>query len=111
VTPDDLQHYRNTWHGHVTLRGRRTLNLERLPKFLEDLSEPLGAPMVPVPARWLNLVLHQVEDMWEVQPDDEGFGDEQEGHTVPPAPASRLRGARAHPAARAEHCSVCNVMH
>ena len=43
------------------LWGDMTLPGHWLGVFLEDLGEPLGAPMVPVPPRWLNFARHQVE--------------------------------------------------
>ena len=69
ISLDDLQNYKNTWHGHVTMKGRKELPYEEMAAFLEDLGEPLGAPCKPVPPRWLNVVLHQVEDMWPRPPD------------------------------------------
>eukprot|EP01050_Picozoa_sp_SAG11_P006730 SAG11_NODE_535_length_8688_cov_2.395809_1_plen_423_part_00 len=80
VQPADLQHYRNTWHGHVTLRGQKSLKLDELGAFLEDLGEPLGSPIVPVPPRWLNLARHQVEDMWPLTEDSSGK--EDDGHSI-----------------------------
>ena len=74
VPPDDLQHYTNPWHGHVTMKGREQLPYEELAAFLEDLSEPLGSPCKPIPPRWLNVVLHQVEDMWPRPPDARAVG-------------------------------------
>jgi voltage-dependent calcium channel L type alpha-1D len=74
VAPDDMQHYKNTWHGHVTMKGRTELPYEELGAFLEDLGEPLGSPCKPIPARWLNVVLHQVEDMWPRPADQRSVG-------------------------------------
>ena len=74
ITLDDLQHYKNTWHGHVTMKGRKELPYKEMAAFLEDLGEPLGAPCRPIPSRWLNVVLHQVEDMWPRPPDQRAVG-------------------------------------
>lgn len=74
VSPEDLQHYKNTWHGHVTMKGLEELPYAQMAAFLEDLGEPLGSPCKPIPPRWLNMVLHQVEDMWPRPPNQRAVG-------------------------------------
>ena len=82
INQEDVLSFKRTWDRHVVAKNRDTLEVEMdtLKAFLEEIGEPLGWQRntgrgdVEVPARWLNMVLHELEDMWEVDPTKGGLG-------------------------------------
>lgn len=81
ISEEDVLGFKRTWDRHVVAKNRETLEVEMdtLKEFLEAIGEPLGWQResgrgdVGVPARWLNMVLHELEDMWEVDPTKGGL--------------------------------------
>jgi hypothetical protein len=82
ISEEDVLGFKRTWDKHVVAKGEDKLQVEMdtLKAFLEEIGEPLGWQRqtergdVEVPARWLNMVLHELEDMWEVDPKHGGLG-------------------------------------
>jgi len=68
ISEDDLQKFINVWDKRVTQDlDSDKLPMDQLQSFLEALGEPLGYD-APVAPRFLNLVLHELEDMWPAPP-------------------------------------------
>lgn len=81
ISAEDIAGFRRVWDEQVVARGNDKLQIEMntLQEFLEGIGEPLGWRRttergdVPVPPRWLNMVLHELEDMWNCDPAEGGL--------------------------------------
>ena len=82
ISAEDVLGFKKTWDKHVVSQGEDMLKIEMdtLKAFLEEIGEPLGWQRktdrgdIEVPARWLNMVLHELEDMWALDPKTGGLG-------------------------------------